>query len=300
MRESLQEPLLKGSNPPSRTLFENTKNHEAVVKFNSKLEKNSNSSPVEKKEECDDDDESDEEAFFVTIRQGAKKSKSSDNPESTMDSFVADFKEKSRIGIILFGVKFAASKEFWCRTLPLVVLTGILTGAFSITYFLTYGEIYKAFFHRQDTDKDGGLSIGEVSYNSGEWWWILLGVLGSILSKVCLLLPGAPSRRKERSVFHFAVELEGDGTEALYSLASILISCSFGGSVGFESALMTIGGFVAYFVSRLHRNERYKKLLVFCGAAAAIGGILPVPALGVLLVHELSCVSRAGDTTFHE
>ncbi|MCR4829412.1 MAG: chloride channel protein [Bacteroidales bacterium] len=72
------------------------------------------------------------------------------------------------------------------------------------------------------------------------------------------------------------------------SLVASTLTVAFGGSVGLEAPIVSTGSAIGSNVGRFFRMESHEmKLLLGCGAAAAIAGIFKAPLAGVLFVIEV-------------
>ncbi len=77
-----------------------------------------------------------------------------------------------------------------------------------------------------------------------------------------------------------------------YSPLTVFISAvglAGGACLGPEQAMGNLGGGIAtYVVENIAEFEDdYRKLVVLCGMAAALGALFPTPILGVLMIYEL-------------
>ncbi len=99
-------------------------------------------------------------------------------------------------------------------------------------------------------------------------------------------LPGSSTHVVLRR-FHFE-DGAGDAKESLASPISSAITMGFGGSAGLEGPSLSIGGSIAYRLSRLlgvKGNEM--RVLFLAGAGAALGAVLKAPLTGILFAIEV-------------
>ncbi len=99
-------------------------------------------------------------------------------------------------------------------------------------------------------------------------------------------LPGSSTHVVLRR-FHFE-DGAGEARESLASPISSAITMGFGGSAGLEGPSLSIGGSIAYRLSRLlgvKGNEM--RILFLAGAGAALGAVLKAPLTGILFAIEV-------------
>ncbi|MGC8601432.1 MAG: chloride channel protein [Thermoprotei archaeon] len=99
-------------------------------------------------------------------------------------------------------------------------------------------------------------------------------------------LPGSSTHAVLRR-FHFE-DGAGKPREFLASPISSALTMGFGGSAGVEGPSLSIGGSIAYTLSRLLRIKRSDVRIVFlAGAGAALGAVLKAPLTGILFAIEV-------------
>lgn len=134
---------------------------------------------------------------------------------------------------------------------------------------------------------------------------LLPAVAGSPHKILLILLPVLGGLVTGYLVYHFAPEAEGHGTDSviesyhrnrgiirsrvpLVKALSSMVTIGSGGSAGREGPIAQItAGFGSVLATKLHLNDRDRRILVLCGMAAGIGSIFKAPMGGAIFAIEV-------------
>jgi len=176
------------------------------------------------------------------------------------------------------------------------VIIGVVAGLGAVVFYLLL-QASTAFFQGYisgyyPTVSTSESSIFAVSSTSFRLWMLaLIPAIGGLIAGLI--------------VYTFAPEAEGAGTDAvidafhnkkgeirrrvpLIKTIAAAITIGSGGSAGREGPIAQIGGgFGSFIASRLKLNERERRMLMVCGAAAGIGAIFKAPLGGALFGIEV-------------
>ncbi len=197
--------------------------------------------------------------------------------------------------LLAFGPAFARNRRFY-KSLAYALLLGSIMGGAGLAFFNGFQYLFD---YWTGEDYEHRMKGGELGYGSGEFWWLGVTTGGGAIIGILRLHPAFPAQVdglfrevRDLTVHHPAAS-------PLIFIVSCL-SLGIGASVGPEAAMGNLGGALGTAVGNFrNQSDRRKLISAFCGMSGAMGAIFPSPVLAVMLMHELSVVSRPGDPRFN-
>lgn len=135
------------------------------------------------------------------------------------------------------------------------------------------------------------LATAEMSITSGNWMYIVLPVVGIIITSLYVkyCVRDNISHGVTRVLYAISQNKSRLKRHNMYtSLVASSVTIGFGGSVGAEGPIVYTGAAIGSNLGQLFRmSPRVLMILVGCGAAAGIAGIFKAPIAGMLFTLEV-------------
>jgi len=183
----------------------------------------------------------------------------------------------------VFGTPFASSSTFWCQSLPMAAILGVVIGLASLAFLVATQLALQQQWH----------------HIKGNYHWLIVTTVGGFLSGlVFCLAPNSPPLGAVRTFFHDAADIQGQDCVAIVLAGAIALAT--GAPVGPEQALGSLGSGISSRIAQFLRvSRRMEASWILTGLSASLGGIFPSPLLGPTLVHELSVTGRPDRLTLN-